>query len=120
MPAASLAAGNPPRHRREVATMDNPVTTATWSPRTHEGYEHLADKEVVSSDGEKIGKVTAVLHPEGEATTAIGEHCLAVMPGVLRNLLGADVAYVPERAIRDVDAERVILNVASDCIADQG
>ena len=100
--------------------MVSTAATATWSPRTHERYEQLADKEVVSSDGEKIGKVAAVLHPEGEGATVVGDHCLAVMPGVLRNLLGADIAYVPERAILDVDADKVILNVASDCLADQG
>jgi hypothetical protein len=96
------------------------ATTASWSPRTHDGYEGLADKEVVTSDGEKIGRVTAVLHPVGEGATVVGDHCLAVMPSVLRNLLGADVAYVPERAILDVDAEKVILNVSADCLADQG
>ncbi|HKG27329.1 MAG TPA: hypothetical protein VKB09_16875 [Thermomicrobiales bacterium] len=100
--------------------MDSTLTTATWSPLTHEGYERLADKDVFSSDGEKIGHVAAVLHPEGEGTTVIGDHCLAVMPGVLRNLLGADVAYVPERAIQEVGAEKVVLNVPSDCLADQG
>jgi hypothetical protein len=100
--------------------MVSTAATATWSPQTHEGYERLADKKVVSSDGEEIGRVAAVLHPQVEGATAVGDHCLAVMPGVLRNLLGADVAYVPERAILDVDEEKVILNVASDCLADQG
>jgi hypothetical protein len=100
--------------------METSTVRASWNPQTHAGYEQLADKEVVSSDGEKLGRVAAVLHPEGEDATTVGEHCLAVMPGVLRNLLGADVAYVPERAIMDVDAEKVVLNVASDCIADQG
>jgi hypothetical protein len=100
--------------------MVSTAATTAWSPRTHEGYEHLANKDVYSSDGEKIGQVASVLHPEGENPMAVGKHCLAVMPGVLRNLLGADVAFVPETAIQGVDAEKVVLNVTADCLADQG
>jgi hypothetical protein len=100
--------------------MDSTVVTQAWSPVTHDWYERLADKDVYSSDGEKIGRVAAVFHPEGEGTTTVGDHCLAVMPGVLRNLLGADVAYVPEAAIQNVDGEKVVLNVPADCLADQG
>ncbi|MEA2583772.1 MAG: hypothetical protein QOF33_1857 [Thermomicrobiales bacterium] len=96
------------------------VATSTWSPSTHEGYERLADKDVYSSDGEKIGSIVSVLHPEGEGVATVGDHCLAVMPGVLKNLLGADVAYVPETAIQEVDADRVVLNIPADCLANQG
>lgn len=100
--------------------MVSTVTTSRWSPETHEDYARLANKDVYSSDGEKIGSVAAVFHPEGEGATAVGNHCLAVMPGVLRNLLGADVAYVPETAIQGVEGDKVVLNVPADCLADQG
>ncbi len=100
--------------------MVSTAATSAWSPPTHEDYERLADKDVYSSDGEKIGSIVSVFHPEGESAERVGNHCLAVMPGVLKNLLGADVAYVPETAIQNVDADRVVLNVPSDCLADQG
>jgi hypothetical protein len=100
--------------------METVARAPEWSPLTHEDYRRLTDKDVYSDDGEKIGRVVSVLHPEGEPATVIGDHCLAVMPTVMRNLFGADVAYVPETAIREVDTDKVVLTVPSDCLADQG
>ena len=100
--------------------METVANVPAWSPLTHDDYRRLTDKDVYSDDGEKIGRVVSVLHPDGEPATTVGEHCLAVMPTVVRNVLGADVAYVPETAIRDVDADKVVLTVPSDCLADQG
>jgi sporulation protein YlmC with PRC-barrel domain len=89
-------------------------------PSQHSDYEQLVGKSVYSSDGERLGDVAAVLHPEGAAPLAIGKHCLVVMPGVVRSLFGADVVYVPETTVQAVHADRVVLIVPSDSLAAQG
>jgi hypothetical protein len=95
-------------------------TLATgWVPSQHSDYERLIGKSVYSSDGERLGDVAAVLHPEGAAPLAIGKHCLVVMPGVVRSLFGADVAYVPETTVQAVHADRVVLIVPSGSLTEQ-
>ena len=100
--------------------MTEVTPTARAEGEIFDALDHLIDKTVVSSDGQTLGNVTAILHPDSEAIGQPGVHRLAIMPSIRRNMLeGADVAYVPETAIDHVDADAVHLNVTAETVSAQ-
>ncbi len=96
------------------------VTTMTWTPTTHADYDALKGRDVVSSDGQKVGTIDAIFHPNQAISAAIGNHYFLVKPGTLQNLFGAEEVYVPETAITEVTPQQIQLAFPKDQLQSQG
>jgi hypothetical protein len=96
------------------------TTMTMWSPTSHADYDVLKGKNVYSTDGEKVGTIKKVFHPEGDFETARGRHFFLVDPGMLKEWFGgfSDV-YLPERAIENVTQDRVTVEFTKDQIRNQ-
>jgi len=97
------------------------TTMTMWSPTTHADYDLVKGKDVYSADGEKVGKIKGVYHPEGDFAATRGRHFFLLDPGLLRDWFGGfDKVYLPESAITDVTADRVDLTFTKDQVKTQG
>lgn len=96
-------------------------TTMTWNPLTHTDYDLLTGKAVISADGQKVGSITSVLHPNQEMPAARGRHYFLLDPGLIKDWFqGFDQVYLPESAIADVGSDQVTLNLSADQIKQRG
>ncbi len=94
--------------------MTTRVTTATaWTSRSHADYDALPGQAVYSADGEPLGTIAGVLHPNREAPGVHGPHYVALGPGEGQQALDGEV-YLHETAIREVRADGVWLDVGRD------
>jgi len=59
-------------------------TTITWTPTTHEAYDTLKGRDVVSAENEQLGTIAAIFHPKQAMPEARGGHYFLVKPGMLR------------------------------------
>ena len=92
-----------------------------WHPLSHEDYGVMPGKDVSSRDGEKVGTIKEVRHPETEFPRSRGQHFFLLDPGVLRDWFGGfDKVYLPESAIDSVTEDRVVLNLIKDQIKQAG
>ena len=95
--------------------MTTRVTTATaWTPRSHDDYEALPGKPVFAADGERLGEIAGVLHPNGEAPGAHGPHWVALAG------LGGGELCLHETAIREVRGDGVALLLTREQVEAQG
>ncbi|MFL5761946.1 MAG: PRC-barrel domain-containing protein [Thermomicrobiales bacterium] len=95
--------------------------TAMWNPLSREDYGLIVGKDVYSRDGEKVGFVKEVWHPESEFPTSHGQHYFLMDPGLLKDWFGGfDKLYLPERVIDAVATDRVVLNLTKDQIKQAG
>ena len=97
------------------------TTMTRWVPSSHADYDVLTGKDAYSFDGEKVGTIKAVFHPEGDFATSRGRHYFLLDPGLLKEWFGGfgDV-YLPESAIEDVTADRVTIGFTKDEVKQQG
>ena len=97
------------------------TTMTMWAPTTHADYDMLLNKDVYSSDGEKVGTVKKVFHPEGDFVATRGRHFFLLDPGLMKEWFGgfSDV-YLPESAIQTVTQDRVTVSFTKDQIKNQG
>lgn len=98
-----------------------PRTMTVWSPLTFTDYDVLTNKDVYSSDGEKVGTVKRVYHPEGDFAASRGRHFFLLDPGLMKEWFGgfSDV-YLPESAIEAVSEDRVTVSYTKGQIKNQG
>jgi hypothetical protein len=97
------------------------TTYVTWTPTTHADYDHLKGRAVFSADGEKLGSIDAIFHPEAPMPEARGGHVFLVKPGMLKSWFGGgEEFYVPETAISDVAEDAVTLSYAKERLEAQG
>ena len=88
-----------------------------WTPTTHADYDALKGRDVISADGEKVGSISEILHPNMEMPQARGRHYFLLDPGLLKDWFGGlDKAYLPEASIDQISPDRVVLNLRSDQI----
>lgn len=86
-----------------------------WPPQTRAGYGRIRGLAVYSSDGEKVGIVKRVMHPDiDEFEQARGKYIFIVNIGLLARLPGisrfGQQIYVPESAIQSVADDHLVLN----------
>jgi hypothetical protein len=95
--------------------------TTMWRPTTHTDYSLLTGKDVYSADGEKVGRIKGVYHPEGDFAATVGRHYFLLDPGLLKEWFGgfSDV-YLPESAIENVTQDRVTVSFTKNQIKNQG
>lgn len=97
------------------------ATVATWNPMTHADYDVLKGKDVFSADGEKVGSISQVLHPNMEMPAARGQHFFLLEPGLMKDWFGGfNQVYLPESALDDVRSDRISLNLTADQIKQRG
>lgn len=89
--------------------------TSSWNPTTHDDYDLLKGREVVSADGETVGSIAQILHPHLSMPDARGHHYFLVDPGPLQDWFdGLDKAYLPETTLTVVGPERVVINLTAE------
>ena len=95
--------------------------TTTWTPTTHTDYDVLKGKDVFSADGEKVGSVSQILHPNMDMPAARGRHFFLLDPGLMKDWFGGfNQVYLPESAIREVGPDRISLELTADQIKQRG
>jgi sporulation protein YlmC with PRC-barrel domain len=111
--------GYPPRSWSRYATK---VTNRTlWSLTTIEDHDLIPGKDVYSRDGEKVGSVKDVWHPETEFPASRGQHYFLMDPGMFREWFGGfDKFYLPESSIESVTSDRIVVNMTKDQIKQAG
>jgi hypothetical protein len=92
-------------------------TMTTWAPTSHEDVDRLDGRDVFAADGEKVGTVKAVYHPNTDFALARGKHYFLLDPGLLKSWFGGlDETYIPESAIAGYTGEGVYLNLTENQI----
>ena len=95
--------------------------TTTWNPMTHSDYDVLKGKEVFSADGEKVGSISQILHPNMDMPAARSRHFFLLDPGLMKDWFGGfNQVYLPESAIDEVGSDRISLNLTADQIKQRG
>ena len=97
------------------------TTITTWQPDSHDDYDTLKGLQVVSADGEQLGRVEAIFHPKQAMPETYGGHYFVVTPGTLKSWFGkGSEFYVPESAIANVSTDAVLLADAKDQLEAKG
>jgi PRC-barrel domain len=97
------------------------TNTTIWNPLTHEDYGLVPGKEVYSRDGEKVGSIKEVWHPEAEFPASRGQHYFLLDPGMLKTYFGDyEQVYLPESAIESVGPDRIVVNLTKDQLKSSG
>jgi hypothetical protein len=92
-------------------------TTTMWKPTTHADYDVLKGLDVYSADGEKVGSIGEILHPNMEMPAARGKHFFLLDPGLMKDWFGGfDKVYLPEATINAVGTDRVELGLTGEQI----
>jgi hypothetical protein len=95
--------------------------TTTWTPMTHTDYDLLQGREVFSANGERVGSIAGIFHPNMDMPAARGRHYFLLDPGLIKDWFGGfDQVYLPESAIEMVSPDRVVLNLNSEQIKQRG
>jgi hypothetical protein len=95
--------------------------TTTWNPMTHTDYDTLKGKDAFSANGEKVGSISQIFHPNMDMPAARGRHYFLLDPGLLKDWFGGfDQVYLPESTIESISADRVVLDLTSEQIKNQG
>jgi hypothetical protein len=97
------------------------ATMTTWNPMTHTDYDALKGLEVFSADGEKVGTIGEILHPNQEMHAARGKHFFLLDPGLMKDWFGGfNQVYLPESTIDDVGTDHVTLSLTANQIKQRG
>jgi hypothetical protein len=95
--------------------------TTTWNPMTHSDYDVLKGKDVFSADGEKVGSIAEILHPNMDMPAARGRHFFLLDPGLMKDWFGGfNQVYLPESTIGEVGSDRVTLSLTAEQIKQRG
>jgi hypothetical protein len=70
-------------------------------------YQVAVGLSVFTVDDEEIGYVERTL----ASPTDLSQHYLVVHSDALADMLGSDTLYVPDSDIRDIESDRVVLDV---------
>jgi hypothetical protein len=88
---------------------------------THADYDQLKGKTVVSANGEDVGSIGQIFHPNQDMPAERGQHYFLLNPGLMKDWFGGcDKVYLPESAIAQVSAKQVTLNLISQQIKQRG
>jgi hypothetical protein len=97
--------------------MTTHTTTMQWAPMGHADYDLLKGMEVHTRDGDKVGTVESIFHPNMDFEQAKGRHYFLLSPGKMKDWFGGlDETYIPETAIMGVNQEGIFLNLTEDDI----
>lgn len=88
----------------------------SWPPETKAEYERINGFDVYSKDGEKLGFVDHMMHPDyPDFEQARGNYVFVVKAGFVPKQLGVGVLgselYIPESDIQSSGEDHLILNM---------
>ena len=90
-------------------------TLTRFTPASHADYDALVGLDVMSNEGQKVGTVKKMFHPEGEFAQSVGRHYFLLEPGLLKDWFGGlDESYIPETAISGVTTDGLMLSLTED------
>lgn len=93
------------------------ATQVAWMPATDSDYELLKGKQIVSQDGQRLGRITEIIHPNHSNVPGEGGHFFLFQPGVLKSWFGGlDEAYLPESTISGVVGDEVQIELTEEQI----
>jgi hypothetical protein len=88
---------------------------------THTDYDTLKGLDVFSADGEKVGSIAEILHPNVDMPAARGKHFFLLDPGLMKDWFGGfNQVYLPESTIETVGSDRVMLSLGAKQIKQRG
>ena len=97
------------------------ATMTIWNPTTHTDYDALKGTDVFSADGEKVGSITEILHPNQDMPAARGKHFFLLDPGLMKDWFGGfNRVYLPESALKNVGSDRITLSLTAEQIKQRG
>ena len=97
------------------------ITSTTWNPTAHADYDILKGKDVFSADGEKVGSISEILHPNMDMPAARGGHVFLLDPGLMKDWFGGfNQVYLPESTVDEVRSDRIVLNLTAEQIKQRG
>ncbi|MEZ4499299.1 MAG: PRC-barrel domain-containing protein [Thermomicrobiales bacterium] len=86
-----------------------------WAPESERDYDRLKGLQVISRDGERLGRISHIVHPDHDATPASGGHFFLFQPTDRKDWFGGvETAYLPELAMTDVTDEGVLIDMTED------
>ena len=89
------------------------MTQTRWTPETETDYDRLKGLQVVSRDGEQLGRISNVVHPDHGATPNSGGHFFLFQPSSRKEWFGGlDDAYLPELAMTEVTDRGVEIDMS--------
>lgn len=87
----------------------------------HADYDLLKGKDVFSADGDKVGSIAEILHPNMDMPAARGRHFFLLDPGLMKDWFGGfNQVYLPESTVDEVRPDRISLNLTADQIKQRG
>ena len=91
------------------------MSSMNWTPETESDYERLKGLQVISREGERLGRITQVVHPDHESTPNPGGHFFLFQPTTRKEWFGGlDDAYLPEQAMTEVTSEGVLIDMTEE------
>lgn len=90
---------------------------AQWMPASDTDYELLKGKDVITHEGDKLGTISEIIHPDHSVAPGEKGHFFKFDPGLLKDWFGGlDQAYLPEATIYSVTDEGVFINLTEEQI----
>jgi hypothetical protein len=86
-------------------------------PSSDTDYEQLKGKDIITREGDKLGTISEVIHPNHSVAPGEKGHFFRFDPGDLKSWFGGlDEAYLPEATIYSVTNEGVYVNLTEEQI----
>jgi sporulation protein YlmC with PRC-barrel domain len=91
-----------------------------WLPATHKDYDRLEGKDVYTRDGERIGTVKEVYHPDKDMPLVLGDHAILIDTRERKKWFdGLDEVYIPETEVVGIGDDRIMLSFTADEVKDK-
>lgn len=89
--------------------------SSPWTPDTESDYERLKGLQVVSREGDRLGRISSIIHPDHNATEGDGGHFFLFQPEHRKDWFGGlDNAYLPESAMAGVSEQGVLIDMTEE------
>lgn len=95
-------------------------TLKSWIPATHSDYDRLMGKDVYTRDGENLGTVKLVDHPDKDLPLVGADHSILIDTHHRRKWFNdLDEVYVPETEIVGIGDDRIMLSFTADHVKEK-
>jgi sporulation protein YlmC with PRC-barrel domain len=95
-------------------------TLKPWLPATHKDYDRLEGKDVYTRDGEKLGSVKSVYHPDEDLPLVFGDHAILIDTRKRKKWFNdLDEVYLPETDVVGIGHDRIMLGFTAQHVQDK-
>jgi sporulation protein YlmC with PRC-barrel domain len=103
---------------RRIITMEPALKP--WLPSSHDDYDRLEGKEVYTRDGENVGSVKSVYHPDEDLPLVFGDHAILVDTRKHKKWFNdLDEVYLPETDVVGIGDDRIMLGFTAQHVKDK-